>query len=244
MTTTDLALKITRALSGILISIFVLVNNPARTYSEALLVLIVGLLLSVLISGFFDTYKITHSIATNRQNLASVLELMADKSDDFDIISVVMRNGFSYIQMEKFPLIWLDVLWRLKESYHSTIISSANELSLSHNQLGLDIQEVKVRVNKADVRRVFIVDNEKHFSDLHQTMLDHKSRGLSVKYIAKDELDSNHMIKPWLEKAKALDFSIIDSKYVLLITSDENNHVSKFMFTSERGVVEFYKEFY
>jgi len=240
----DLALKITRALSGVLISVTLFIMAPSRTYTDTLLIIITGLLTSILLSLFFDNYKNATSLNENKDMLNSVFQLMADKSDDFDILSVVLRNGFSYIPIEKFPLIWLDVLWRMKDSYHATIISSKDELDLAHNQLGLDIQDVKVKVNKADVRRVFILDDERHFSNLHQTMLAHKTRGLKVRYVLRNEINENHLMKPWLDKAEALDFSIVDSKYILLIVPDDDNHISRFRFTSDTKLVDFYKEFY
>jgi len=113
-----------------------------------------------------------------------------------------------------------------------------------YTQLGLEIQRTKIRVNKASIRRVFIVDNKEEITKLQNVMGKQKEAGIMVKYIFKREIETNSMLNTLAGKLETLDFALVDSTFISLLFVDKNRKIKHGQVIFSKNQFELYKRFY
>lgn len=204
-----------------------------------------GLLTTMVVTQLVESLRHTQDIGQLSLGLASLLEKIGEKQQDASDFARILCYGVTTIPREKFMDVLLQLLWRIENGMlGANYIDPDEGWGRAYGELFTEIQRSKIKVNKATIRRVFIVDSEEEVDRLRSIMSKQREAGVKVRCIFKKKIETTSMLKAGLDKLETLDFDVIDSKYVWLSILDKNRKIKygKVVFGKEE--CEQYKRFH
>ena len=186
--------------------------------------IIIGLLASLLFKTLIESYQNELRINELNSTYQKMIGAFTEKSQDMLIYAKIFKNGTVVFSKEKAVKIWLDLLWISSSRYWSTnYIKEIWDTNIS--ELALEIQSAKVHVDKVDMRRVFIIDNDDEFEALKSIMKLHSNAGVKVRYIYHTELEAQQFLWRQLIKLDSFDVSLINSEIVFQVLVDKHREI-------------------
>ncbi|UCC11633.1 MAG: hypothetical protein JSW02_09835 [candidate division WOR-3 bacterium] len=187
---------------------------------------IIGLLSALVVAHLIESYRHSQDIRKMNHHLADLLQTIAERYQDAADIARVLQYGVTTFPRDQFIDAMLPLFWKVENELLATSYVSPDEgWSRSYGELIHEIQRTKIKVNKANIRRVFIVDSEDEFSRLRDVMTKQKQAGIKVKYIFRDAIEKTSMLKSHAERLESLDFDVVDAQCVWLSVLDKNRNI-------------------
>lgn len=185
---------------------------------------IIGLLSSLLIKNLIESHQNEARINELKSIYMKISSGLSEKAQDMSNLSKLLKYGTAVFSKEKAVKVWLDLLWMSSSRYWST--NYINELwDSTISELALAIQNAKVRVENVDMKRVFIIDDEREFENLKPIMKSQGDVGIQVRYIFKNKLEKEQYIWTQLNRLNTYDVSLIDSEIVFQVLLDKNRKI-------------------
>jgi hypothetical protein len=207
--------------------------------------IVMGLLTTLVVAQLVESHRHSQDIGKINLGLSRLLGKIEEKQQDVSDFAQVLRYGVATFSREKFIDVLLQLLWRIENSMLAANYIHPDEgWGRAYGELFNEIQRTKVKVNKATIRRVFIVDGEEEVDKLRSVMYQQKERGIRVKCIFKKKIENTTMLKAPVRGIETLDFDVIDLKYVWSTILDKNRKIKygKVVFGKEE--CDRYKRFY
>jgi hypothetical protein len=220
------------------------VSAPISNFA-GLFSVIIGLLTTLVVAHLVESYRHSQDIRNTNLQLASLLRRIGEEHQESSDWVQVLRHGNATFPREQYFDIFLQLLWRMENGVlAANYVSPGEGWRRAYGELYNEIQHTKVKVNKADIRRVFVVDDEKEVQVLRAVMSEQKETGVKVRYIFKRKIDGTSMLKSAADKLETLDFDVVDSKYVWLALLDKNRRIKYGKLVFAREECDRYKRFY
>jgi hypothetical protein len=241
----ELIIKTIEIITGVVIAYVVYrVSAPIIDFA-GLFSIIVGLLSTLVIAHLVESYRHSQDIRKLNINFVNLLGKISEKYQDASDLAQILNYGVTTIPGEQYFDTFLQLLWRFENTtLASNYIYPDEGWGRAYGDLFAEIQRSKIKVNKAIIRRVFIVDSEEEVNRLGSIMSEQKEVGVKVKYIFKSKIETTTMLKNKADRLETLDFDVVDSKYVWLTIMDKNRKIKhgKILFGKEE--CERYKSFH
>ncbi len=231
--------------TGLLIGFVVyLIIRPTNEINY-LLNIIIGLLTAIVVMLIIELSRLALNFENYNKKLQDVLDIINDKGKEIIFNQSILKYGILKFQRESIPKVWLNILWNFNKTYYSTSLISLDEgWNQAYTKLGLKIQQTKILLNQADIRRVFIIENTEELENAKNIILEQKQNGIYVKYIHSDEIKSKSILNTLSRKLKSMDFGIIDSDFVTLVYLNKKRIIVGGELVTNRSEIQNYKEFY
>ena len=207
--------------------------------------IITGLLTTLIVALLIESYRHAKDIYDTNLRLNKLTGKIAERHQDtWDFIQV-LRYGLTTVPSEKWIDVFIQLLWRMKYRLLATNYVSPKEgWGRAYGELYHEIQRSKIKVSKAMISRIFIVDNQEEVNQLHDVMMKQQQAGIKVKYIFRKEIERTPMLKTGADAVESLDFDIFDDSLVWLTITDKKRKIryGKILFGKEEW--EKYKRFH
>jgi len=204
-----------------------------------------GLMTTMVVALLVESYRHAKDIGESRASFITLTEKIAQQHQDIWDFAQVIRYGITTIPNEQVIDVVVQLMWRIKHRVLATSYVRPDVLwGRSYSILYHEIERAKIRVNKASITRIFIVDTQEEFAQLRSVMLKHQEAGIKVKYIFKKKIDQTPTLKRGAASVESLDFDVFDDRLVLLVVMDKNRgpKCGKIIFGKEE--CERYKRFH
>lgn len=188
--------------------------------------IVIGLLTTLVVAQLVESYRHSKDISKINLDIAFLLGQIGEKQQDASDFARILRYGVTTIPREKYFDVLLQLLWKIESGMlGANYIDPDEGWGRAYGELFTEIQRTKIKVNKATIRRVFIVDSEEEIEKLRSVVQKQKETGIRVKCIFKQKIKTTTMLKSGADKLETLDFDVIDSKYVWLSVLDKNRKI-------------------
>jgi hypothetical protein len=202
-----------------------IVSAPASDLA-GLFGIVIGLLTTLVVSQLVESYRHAQDIGKIGSDLALLMAKIGEKHQDTSDLAQVLRYGVTTIPRDKMPEALIQLTWKIENKMLATAYVHPDEgWGRAYGQLYGEIQRSKIKVSKAHIRRVFIVDSKEEIEKLRSIMYEQKKAGIKVRYILKSKIENTPMIKTSADRLETLDFDVVDSKYVWLTFLDKNRKI-------------------
>jgi hypothetical protein len=199
----------------------------------------------MVVAQLVEPYRHAQDIWKVSLGLAHLLEKIGEGQQDASDLARVYRYGVTTIPREKYFDVLLQLLWRMEDVMLGANYTAPEEgWSRAYAELYNEIQRTKIKVNKATIRRVFIIEREEEIEQLRSTISKQKEDGIRVKCISKSKIENTSMLKTGAHSLETLDFNIVDSKYVWLSVLDRNRKIKHGRVVFGKEECDKYKRFY
>lgn len=220
------------------------VSAPASDLA-GLFGIVIGLLTTLVVAQLVESYRHAQDIGKVNSDLCYLLEKIGEKQQDASDFTRILCYGVTTIPREKFMEVLIQLLWRVKsEILGANYIDPKEGWGRAYGELFTEIQRTKIKVNKATIRRVFIVDSEEEIETLRSIMHKQKETGIRIKCIFRRKIESTTTLKARVDKLETLDFDVIDSEYVWLSILDKNRKIKYGKVIFGKEVCDKYKRFH
>jgi hypothetical protein len=207
--------------------------------------IIIGLLSTLVVAHLVESYRHSQDLQNINLLLANLLRNIADYHEKVSDFAQVLRYGVTTVPSQKVFECLVQLLWRFESGVLATNYIHPDEgWGRAYSELYHEIQRTKIKVNRATIRRVFIVDDEDEVKTLRNVILRQKEMGIHVKYIFKKEIEATSMLRIAADTLESLDFDIIDQKYVWLTLLDTNRKIKEGKIVFGREELDKYKRFH
>lgn len=238
-------IKVIEVLMGVIVAYITYRVSEPKSSITGLFSIMIGLLSTLVVTTLIESYRQSKEIRKTNLHLANLFEKIAERQQDTSDLVQILRYGVTTFPREQVPDVWIEFLWRIGNRLLATSYINPDEgWDQAYTELALEIQRTKIKVNKADIRRVFIVDSEEEITKLRNTICKQKEAGIKVKYIFKRKVEAKSMLKTWADKLETLDFGLVDSKLVSLVFVDKNRRIKHGKVVFNREGYDRYKRFY
>ncbi len=209
-----IVIKIIEIVPGIAFALAVLRFFPPTDRAEAFIEILLAVTLSLLAVTIGDLASLSSSLKMTEHNQKKLMEILSKEAFRNPIAQLFLRVGLADFSLDIFPNIFLEILWSVRKSYHTTIIASEMQMKHGHNTLGLEIQRTKVAAG-VDIQRIFIFETDHMLRSLRNAMLEQSKAGIKTRYLLRKSISSNQMLAAKTKDLKSMDFSIIDDAFTL-----------------------------
>lgn len=207
--------------------------------------IIIGLLTTLVVAHIVESYRHSQDLKNTNFLLANLLRNIADHHEKASDFAQVLRYGVTTVPSQKLFESLVQLLWRIESGVLATNYIHPDEgWGRAYSELYHEIQRTKIKVNKATIRRVFIVDDEDEVKTLRDVMLRQKEIGIHVKYIFRKEIEATSLLKVAADTLESLDFDIVDKKYVWVTLLHANRKIKEGKIVFDREELEKYKRFH
>ena len=207
--------------------------------------IVIGLLTTLVVAQLVESHRHSQDIGKINLDLSSLLGKIGERHQDVSDLAKVLRYGVSTFPPEKSFDAWMQILWRTENRvWAANYVSPDEGWGRGYPELFLEIERTKIKVNKAIIRRVFIVDSEEEINRLRNVMSKQGKAGVKVKYIYKKRIGTTTVLKALANSLETLDFDVIDSKYVYLLVLDKNRRIKQARITFGKAECDRYKRFH
>jgi hypothetical protein len=207
--------------------------------------IIIGLLTTLVVAHLVESYRHSQDLKKINILLANLLRNIAEQHEKASDFAQVLRYGVTTIPSQQLIEGLVQFLWRIESGLLATNYIHPDEgWGRAYSELYHEIQRTKIKVNRATIRRVFIVDDEDEVKTLRNVMSRQKEVGVHVKYIFKKKIEATSILKSAADTLESLDFDIIDQKYVWLTLLDMNRKIKEGKVVFGREECDKYKRFH
>jgi len=241
----EFIIKATEIITGVVIAYVVYrISAPIIDFA-GLFSIIVGLLSTLVIAHLVESYRHSQDIRKMNINLVNLLHKIAERHQDTLDLAQILNYGVTTIPSERYFDTFIQLMWRFENKMLAVNYINPDEgWERAYGDLFAEIQQSKIKVNKAIIRRVFIVDSEEEVNRLRSVMSEQNEAGVKVKYIFKSKIETTTMLKNKANRLKTLDFDVIDSKYVWLTIMDKKRKIKYGEILFGKEECENYKSFH
>jgi hypothetical protein len=207
--------------------------------------IMIGLMTTLVVALLIESYRHAQSINDTNLRLTTLTEMIAQRHQDTWDFAQILRYGATTVPNEQWIDVLMQLLWRIKHRLLATNYVNPKEgWGRAYGELYHEIQRSKIKVSKAVISRIFIVDSQEEVTQLQSIMARQHEAGIKVKYILKKEIETTSVLKTGLASIESLDFDVIDDKLVWLTLIDKDRKVrhGKILFGKEK--CERYKRFH
>ncbi|KPK71622.1 hypothetical protein AMJ87_07015 [candidate division WOR_3 bacterium SM23_60] len=204
-----------------------------------------GLMTTMVVAILVESYRHAQDIRDSKASFITLTEKIAQKHQDTWDFAQVLRYGTTTIPNERVIDVVIQLLWRIKHRVLATSYVSPDVLwGRSYSALYHEIERAKIRVNKASITRIFIIDTQEELTQLRNVMSRQQEAGIKIKYIFKKTIDHTPTLKRGVATIESLDFDVFDDRLVLFVPTDKKRgpKYGKILFGKEE--CERYKRFH
>lgn len=233
-------------MAGVIVGYITYKISEPKNNITGLFSVLIGLLGTLVVTNLLEFYRQSKSFKKANLHLAALGKKIAERLQDVSDLVQILRYGTTTFPRERVPDLWINLLWKIKkEFWAANYIKPEEGWNQAFTELGLEIQRTKVRVNNADIRRVFIVESEDEIDQLRDTMHRQKNAGIQVRYIFKEAIETKSMLKTLAEKIETFDFALVDAELVFLVFVDKDRKITHGkVVLFEKEEIDKYKRFY
>ncbi|KPK62643.1 hypothetical protein AMJ83_10260 [candidate division WOR_3 bacterium SM23_42] len=204
-----------------------------------------GLTTTLIVALLVESYRHSQDLKKTNTLLANLLSNIAEQHEKTSDLAQLLRYGVTRIPGDQLIEGLVQFLWRVEYGLSATNYVHPDEgWGRAYSELYHEIQRTKIKVNKATIRRVFIVDDENEVNTLRTVMSRQKQVGIHVKYIFRKKIESTSLLKIAADTLDTLDFDIIDHKFVWLTLLDANRKIKEGKVLFGREECDKYKRFH
>jgi len=204
-----------------------------------------GLMTTMVVAILVESYRHAHDIKDSKASFITLTEKLAQKHQNTWDFAQILRYGITNVPNEQVIDVIIQLLWQVKHRVLATSYVSPEVLwGRSYSALYHEIERAKIRVNKASITRIFIIDTQEELSQLRSVMLKQQEAGIKVKYIFRKTIAHTPALERGAASVDSLDFDVFDDKLVFFMAIDKNRgpKCGKILFGKEE--CERYKRFY
>jgi hypothetical protein len=241
----ELASRVVEIAAGAIVGyVAYAVSAPANGLA-GLFGVMIGLLTTLVVAQLFESYRHSQDISRIDLHLVSLLQKIGEREQEASDFAHLLRYGVSTIPREQYLDAFQQLLWRFENKILAANYVNPDEAwGRAYIRLFNEIQRSKIDVNKATIRRVFIVDSEEEVGKLRSVMSEQKEAGVKVKYIFRRKIETTSMLKMGADGLETLDFDIVDSKYVWITLLDRDRKIKYGRVLLSKEECDRYKRFY
>jgi hypothetical protein len=203
-----------------------------------------GLMTTLIVALLVESYRHSQDIRDSKASFITLTDKIAQQQDTWDFAQI-LRYGTTTVPNERVIDVVIQLMWRIKSRVLATSYVSPDVLwGRSYSALYHEIERAKIRVNKASITRIFIIDTQEELDQLRDVMSRQQKAGIRVKYIFKKTIDQTPTLKRGAATVDSLDFDVFDDKLVLFVATDKKRgpKYGKILFGKEE--CERYKRFH
>jgi uncharacterized membrane protein YeaQ/YmgE (transglycosylase-associated protein family) len=223
----EIIIKITSVLFGLIIG-FLAYKISTKSEVTGLLSILVALMGTLVFNNLIEFYQQSRLMNKINANLAELLTKIGKFYHSAWDLNQILRYGVTTFKREQIPNVWIELLWQMENKYCGVSYSDPDLWwSQAFSKLASEIQKTKIIVNKADIRRVFIFQDDAEKKRLQDIMREQYLAGIKVKYISKKSIEDNYLLKQLSGKIETFDFALIDAKIAWLVIIDKNRKIKE-----------------
>ena len=220
------------------------ISSPMSTLAGVFGIMI-GLMTTLVVALLVESYRNAQEIRNTDLRVITLTEKIAERHKEVADLATILSYGISTIPREQVFDVLLQLVWGIDTAVLATNYIDPDEgWGLAYGDLYQEIQRSKVKVNKATINRVFIVDSQNEVDRLRSTMLSQKEAGVKVRVIFKSRIDATSFLKTAASTIETLDFDVFDSRYVWLTILDKNRKIKHGKMLFGKEACERYKRFH
>ncbi|ADW70282.1 hypothetical protein [Granulicella tundricola] len=165
-------------------------------------------------------HKVSEVKAEIKELRSSINAVHGEFADHIDRYTLALRFTNKNLDRDEMPNAWERMLWSMRGNFDATSYVKPSDYMRSYPDLGIAIQEAKVRVAKARIRRIFIVESENELNLIGPHIAKQMAAGVEVSYVLLEEIKQHVQT----DKFDTLDFGLFDdSKSVFLWLLNERS---------------------
>lgn len=212
--------------AGVIVGYVTYLVSASASDLAGLFGIVIGLLTTLVVAQLVESYRHAQDIGKINSDLVLLMEKIGERHQDTSDLAQVLRYGVTTIPRDKVPEALIQLTWKIESRMLAANYIHPDEgWGRAFGQLYGEIQRSKIKVSKAHIRRVFIVDGKEEIEKLRSVMSKQKDAGIKVRYILKSKIENTPMIKTGADRLKTLDFDVVDSKYVWLTSLDKDRRI-------------------
>lgn len=240
----EIIIKIISVAFGLAIG-FLVYETSSKSEVTGLLTILVGLVGTLVVNNLIEFYHQSRETKRLNVNLSDLLAKIGKSHHSAGELNQILRYGVTSFKGEQIPNVWIELLWQLENRYYGVSYSDPDLWwSQAFSKLAIEIQKTKILVNKADIRRVFIYDDEAEKQRIYDIMREQHQAGINVKYISRRTIDDNYLLKQLAGKLETLDYALIDAKIAWLVVVDKNRKFKLGKALIDEALADNYKRFF
>ena len=241
----DFLIKVIVVLVGLTIGYITYKVSGNKSEVAGLLSILIGLITTQVINNIIEFHRHAQSLKETNLKLANLLQKVSEPIQNTAELYNILRYGVTKITKEQIPNAWLELLWKIESRYYGLSYTNPDFWwNQAFSKLAIEIQKVKKNVSKAEISRIFIYENEDELEKLQEVMSEQWKAGITVRYIAKKEIEKKVLLKKLSSKIKTFDYGLIDSKIVLMVYVDKDRQFKHGEILVNKQVFDVYKTFY
>lgn len=236
--------KVLEVLSGLILATILWLIFPPVSTTEGLLNALAGITFSLLVTFVGESVRTKRSMDAGGRLLRELISLASSEGVASPVFRLFARSGIAYLAADRFPNVYLDILWSISHSYDTTMVICDDDINAGHNRQALEIQRAKIAAAGVTIRRIFIT-KEVTSQALTDFLARQHDAGIRVFTISDAKVKRNAILKSWLRKVDSIDFSIIDRRFTLTTVVDPRTlRIGRFRISAEPSEREVYEEFF
>ncbi|UCD06464.1 MAG: hypothetical protein JSV98_04335 [candidate division WOR-3 bacterium] len=207
--------------------------------------IMIGLTTTLVVALLIEYYRNAQEIRNTDLHIITLTEKIAERHKETSDLATILSYGITTIPREQVFDVLIQLLWRIDTGLLATNYIDPDEgWGRAYGDLYHEIQRSKVKVSKATINRVFIVDNQNEVDKLRSVMLIQKEAGVKVRVFFKKRLEATSVLKTAAATIETLDFDVFDSRYVWLTILDKNRKIKYGKIIFGKEACERYKRFH
>ena len=211
---------------GIIVGYLVHRFSGEHSFTIGLLSIITAIITIIMLEVIFHPYVQRKEF----NNLVKRIDYFVEKTSDRLInnadLGAALKYGYVHVPAGTVTNVWLDRIWNMHQRYWGVLYTIPKEVAMtSVFQLGLSVMAAKVRVDQADVKRIFLLETEDDLKSSQEAMRSCFQHRLQVRYLFKKQLGFHPLLKERVSHLPTLDFTICDSHITWLLMLDKNRHI-------------------
>ncbi|REL27388.1 hypothetical protein [Thalassotalea euphylliae] len=212
---------------------------------SALLSVVVGLLSTLIMVLFVETYRQHADIKDVKSTYEQLIKIISESKHQVEQkMSYILKYGIVSFEDRDMPSVWRELLWNVKSCYYATnYIRSDDIYNNPWADAALAIQKAKTFGENVDIKKVFIVDSEDELARLMPTIEAQKDAGINTRYILKNDIENSITLKAESNEIESIDFGIFDDSSVFIWKLKERSFVGGEIKLKSEELVR-YKAFY
>lgn len=237
--------KVIEITAGVVVGYISYAVSARTSDLAAMFGVMTGLMTTMVVAVLVESYRHAQDIRESKTSFITLTEKIAQQHQDTWDFAQILRYGTTTVPNEQVIDVVTQLMWRIKHRVLAASYVSPEVLwGRSYSDLYHEIERAKIRVNKASITRIFIIDTQEELTQLHSVMLKQRDAGINVKYIYKVKINQTATLKRGAASVESLDFDVFDDRLVLLVAIDRKRgpKYGKILFGKEE--CERYRRFY
>ena len=223
---TNILFNLGHVLMGIIVGYLVYRFSGEHDFTIGLLSIVTGILTIIMMEVIFHPYNQRKEF----NELVKRIDYLADRASDRLLSNADFANALKYgnirVPSGAVTNVWLDRIWNMHQRYWGVLYTSPKVVTnTSVFQLGLAVMSAKVRVDQADVKRIFLLESEDDLKNSEEAMQKCSEHHLQVRYLFKDQLRLHPLLQQKVSHLPTLDFTICDTHITWLLLLDKSRHI-------------------